>query len=81
MLTTLQSDVVRLVIPGVALGLLIAIVMSRQVVPWRGLTGAAMEPLIHIMGAAVAIAVALLASILPARRPAMIDPIAVMRSE
>ena len=80
-LTTLQSDVVRLVIPGVALGLLIAIVMSRQVVPWRGLTGAAMEPLIHIMGAAVAIAVALLASILPARRAAMIDPMAVMRSE
>ena len=80
-LATIQADVVRLVSPGVLGGLVIAIVASRAVVPWRGLTGAAMEPLFYLLGAAIAVMAALLASLLPARRAATLDPMVAMRSE
>jgi predicted permease len=80
-LGTIQSDVVRLVIPGAAGGLLLGIVLTRFVVPWRGLFGAAMEPLIYMLALAVAVLVALLAGLAPARRAASIDPMVAMRSE
>jgi predicted permease len=80
-LGTIQSDVVKLVIPGVAGGLFLAIVLVRLVVPWRGLSGAAMEPLIYTLAAAIAVVVALLAGLPPARRAASVEPIVAMRSE
>jgi ABC-type antimicrobial peptide transport system permease subunit len=80
-LRTIQSDVVKLVIPGVAGGLFLAIVLVRLVVPWRGLSGAAMEPLIYTLAAAIAVVVALLAGLPPARRAASVEPIVAMRSE
>jgi predicted permease len=81
MLGMVQADVVRLVIPGVAGGLLLAIAVVRLAVPWRGLAGAAMEPVIYALGVAVAVAVALLAGLAPARRAASVDPMAAMRSQ
>ena len=80
-LGTIQSDVVKLVIPGVAIGLLLAIALVRLVVPWRGLSGAVMEPVIYILAAGVAVAVALLAGLPPARRAALVEPMIAMRSE
>jgi hypothetical protein len=44
---------VKLVIPGLVGGLLLAIILVRLVVPWRGLSGAAMEPLIYALGVAI----------------------------
>jgi predicted permease len=80
-LATIQSDVVRLVVPGVVGGLLLGIAVARLVVPWRGLMGAAMEPLIYLLAVAVAVLVASLAGMPPARRAASIDPMVAMRSE
>lgn len=80
-LRTIQSDVVKLVIPGVAGGLFLAILVVRLVVPWRGLAGAAVEPLIYALAAVVAVFVALLAGLPPARRAASVDPMVAMRSE
>jgi predicted permease len=78
---TIQSDIVRLVIPGVIGGLLLGIALARMVVPWRGLSGAAMEPVVYSIAAGVALSVALLAGLFPARRAASIEPMAAMRAE
>jgi putative ABC transport system permease protein len=80
-LGTIQSDVVKLVIPGVAVGLLLAVVLVRFVVPWRGLSAASMEPLIYAIAAAAAVCVALLAGLLPARHAASVEPMVAMRTE
>ena len=76
-----QSDVLKLIVPGVAGGLLLAVPVVRLVVPWRGLTGAAMEPVIFALGAAAALAVALLAAVPAARRAASVDPMVAMRAQ
>jgi predicted permease len=78
---TIQFDIVKLVIPGVAGGLLLAMILVRLVVPWRGAQGAALEPLIYALGVAVAVGVALLAGLPAARRAASVDPMAAMRLE
>jgi putative ABC transport system permease protein len=80
-LGTIQSDVVKLVIPGVAGGLFLAIILVRLVVPWRGLSGAVMEPVIYALGVAIALFVALLAGLPSARRAASVEPMVAMRSE
>jgi ABC-type antimicrobial peptide transport system permease subunit len=80
-LGTIQWDVVKLAIPGVAVGLLIGMVFVRLVVPWRGLTGAALEPLIYALAASIALSVALLAGLPSARRAASVEPMIAMRSE
>lgn len=77
----IQSDIVKLVIPGVAGGLILAILLVRLAVPWRGLAGAAMEPLIYALGVAIAVCVALLAGLPAARRAASVEPMVAMRSE
>ena len=53
----------------------------RLAVPWRGLAGAAMEPLICALGVAIAVSVALLAGLPAARRAASVEPMVAMRSE
>jgi ABC-type antimicrobial peptide transport system permease subunit len=81
MLGMVQSDVVKLVIPGVVGGLLLSIPVVRLAVPWRGLAGAAMEPAIYAIGVAIAAAVALLAGFPAARRAASVEPMVAMRSQ
>ena len=78
---TIRSDVVKLVIPGITVGLFLAIPLVRLVVPWRGLAGAAMEPVICAIGVAIAVAVALLAGVPAARRAASVDPMVAMRAQ
>jgi putative ABC transport system permease protein len=71
-------DVVKLVMPGVAVGLVItvAVVRLNMGVPLSGL-----EPLAYVAGAAIAMLVAVVASLAPARRAASVQPMVAMRSE
>jgi predicted permease len=80
-LRTIFVDVVKLVVPGIALGLIGAFGLTRGTpfsIPGQSLK---VEPLVYIVAAAVAILVAVLASLAPARRAASVAPIVAMRSE
>lgn len=81
-------DVVKLVIPGVAGGLLLGAVLIGSVENVMGtpLTVGptplgVMEPVIYAGAAAIAIAVALLAGLPAARRATTVEPMVAMRSE
>ena len=81
-------DIVRLVIPGVAGGLLLAAVLIRTMENVMGtpLTLGptplgVMEPLIYVLASTIAVAVALLAGLPAARRATSIQPMVAMRSE
>ena len=82
------SDVVKLVTPGVAVGLLVGAVLIRTLNDVMGtpLTVGStplgvVEPLIYVAAASVSLVVALLASLPAARRAASIPPMIAMRSE
>lgn len=82
------SGTIRLVIPGVAGGLLMAAVLIRTMQDVMGtpLTLGTeplgvMEPVIYAGASLLAVTVALLAGLLPARRATSIDPMAAIRSE
>jgi predicted permease len=82
------SDVVKLVIPGVAGGLMLGAVLVRTMEQVMGtpLTlgptpPGGMEPLIYAVASAVAFSVALLAGLPAARRATSVQPMVAMRSE
>ncbi|MDP2321217.1 MAG: ABC transporter permease [Acidobacteriota bacterium] len=87
-LRMMLSDVVKLVVPGVAGGLLLGAVLIRSLENVMGtpLTVGptplgVMEPIIYAGAAAIAIAVALLAGLPAARRATTVQPMVAMRSE
>ena len=74
------GDALKLVIPGIGLGLVGAVLWVRLVDPsWYPLGG--VEPLVYSLAAATAFVVAALAGIPSARRAAAVQPIIAMRSE
>ena len=74
------GDALRLVVPGIAFGLLLAVVYVRLGDPtWYPLGG--VEPLVYSMAAAMSFAVAVLAGIPSARRAAAVQPMEAMRAE
>jgi predicted permease len=74
------GDTLRLVVPGIAIGVLLAVLWVRLADPsWYPLGG--VEPLVYSMAAATAFAVALLAGIPSARRAARVHPVEAMRAE
>lgn len=82
------ADVVRLVAPGVLVGLVIGGVLIRTLTNVMGtpLTVGStplglVEPLVYAGATAVALLVALIAGLLPARRASRIPPMIAMRSE
>ena len=82
------SDIVKLVIPGVAGGLLLAAVLIRTMEDVMGtpLTLGptplgVMEPLIYVVASAIAVSVALLAGLPAARRATSVQPMVAIRSE
>jgi ABC-type antimicrobial peptide transport system permease subunit len=73
-------DVVKLVMPGVVVGVLIAAAMVRLQGDNMGIQLSNAEPLAYVFGAAIAVLVAILASLAHARRAASIQPMVAMRS-
>jgi putative ABC transport system permease protein len=74
------GDALTLVVPGIALGLLLAVAWVRFVDPaWYPLGG--VEPLVYTFAAGTAFLVAVLAGIPSARRAAAVHPMVAMRAE
>jgi ABC-type antimicrobial peptide transport system permease subunit len=74
------GDALRLVVPGIGVGLLLAVLWVRLADPaWYPLGG--VEPLVYSLAAATAFVVALLAGLPSARRAAAVQPIVAMRAE
>ena len=73
-------DVVKLAAPGVAVGLLVATALLRLNGGILGIPLSSLEPLAYIVGPAIAVLIAVLASLAPARRAASIQPMVAMRS-
>jgi len=73
-------DVLKLVAPGVAVGLLVAGALVRLDGGVLGLPLSKMEPLAYVAGAAITVLIALLASLSPARRAASVEPMVALRS-
>jgi ABC-type lipoprotein release transport system permease subunit len=73
-------DVVKLVMPGVAFGLLITAAIVRLQGDNMGIQLSNAEPLAYVFGAAIAVLVAILASLAHARRAASVQPMVAMRS-
>jgi putative ABC transport system permease protein len=73
-------DVVKLVMPGVAFGLLITVAIVRLKGDNMGIQLSNAEPLAYVAGAAIAVLVAILASLAHARRAASVEPMVAMRS-
>lgn len=74
------GDALKLVVPGVAVGLLLAVLFIRLANPaWYPLGG--VEPLLYTLAAGIALVVAALAGLPSARRAAAVEPLIAMRSE
>ena len=73
-------DVVKLVMPGVVLGLVVAVAFVRLNGDNLGIRLSNAEPLAYVVGAGIAVLVAILASLAHARRAASGQPMVAMRS-
>ena len=73
-------SVVKLVLPGIAVGVVLTAVLNRVNSENMGIPLSNVEPLAYVAGAAIAVLVAILASLGPARRAASVQPMVAMRS-
>jgi predicted permease len=73
-------DVVKLVLPGVVVGLMLTAAFVRLKGEDMGIPLSNVEPLAYVVGAAIAVLVAVLASLTSARRAASVQPMAAMRT-
>ena len=73
-------DVVKLVTPGVVVGVILTAALNRLNAENMGISLSSVEPLAYVFGGAVAVLVAVLASLAPARRAASVQPMVAMRS-
>jgi ABC-type antimicrobial peptide transport system permease subunit len=80
-LSMILSDVVKLTIPGVAVGLLLAATLIRLNGERMGIPLSHVETFAYVVGGAIAILVAVIASLAPARRAASVLPMVAMRAE
>jgi ABC-type antimicrobial peptide transport system permease subunit len=74
-------DVVKLVSPGVVVGMVLTVILNRLNAENMGVSLSGLEPLAYVAGAAIAVLVAVIASLVPARRAASVQPMVAMRSE
>ena len=73
-------DVVKLTTPGVVVGLVLTVALMRLNAQNMGIPLSSVENMAYVAGAAVAVLVAVLASLAPARRAASVQPMVAMRS-
>jgi predicted permease len=74
------GDALILVVPGIGVGLVLAVLWARLADPsWYPLGG--VEPLVYSLAAATAFAVAVIAGIPSARRAAAVEPMVAIRAE
>jgi putative ABC transport system permease protein len=73
-------DVVKLATPGVIGGVILTVAFTRLNSENLGIPLSQVESLSYVVGAAIAVLVAVLASLGPARRAASIPPMIAMRS-
>lgn len=73
-------DVVKLATPGVLVGLILTVALMRLNSENMGIPLSDVESVAYVVGAAVALFVAVLASLGPARRASSIQPMVAMRS-
>jgi predicted permease len=74
-------DVVKLVLPGVGAGVVIAVAFVKLKGDDFGISLSGLEPLAYVAGSALAVFIAVVASLAPARRAASVEPMVAMRSE
>lgn len=74
-------DVVKLVLPGVVVGVILTAALIRINGENMGVPLSNVEYLAYVAGAAVAILIAMVASLAPARRAASVDPKVALRAE
>jgi predicted permease len=80
-LVMIIRDVVKLVLPGTIVGVVLTIVLNRLNAENMGISLSNAEPIAYVVGPAIAVLVAVLASLAPARRAASVQPMVAMRSE
>lgn len=74
-------DVVKLALPGVVVGVVLTVVLMRLNGENMGIPLSSFENLSYVAGAAVAVLIAVAASLAPARRAAAVQPMVALRSE
>ncbi len=74
-------DVVKLVLPGVGIGILLAVAFVKLKGEDFGIPLSNLEPLAYVAGSSIAVFIAIVASLAPARRAASVQPMVAMRSE
>ena len=79
-LVMIIRDVVKLVLPGTLVGVVLTIVLNRLNAENMGISLSNAEPIAYVVGPAIAVLVAVLASLAPARRAASVQPMVAMRS-
>jgi hypothetical protein len=80
-LVMIIRDVVKLVLPGTVVGVVLTIVLNRLNAENMGISLSNAEPIAYVVGPAIAVLVAVVASLPPARRAASVQPMVAMRSE
>jgi putative ABC transport system permease protein len=79
-LVMIIRDVVKLVLPGTVVGVILTIALNRLNAENMGISLSNAEPIAYVIGPAIAVLVAVLASLAPARRAASVQPMVAMRS-
>jgi ABC-type antimicrobial peptide transport system permease subunit len=79
-LVMIIRDVVKLVLPGTIVGVVLTIVLNRLNAENMGISLSSAEPIAYVIGPVIAVLVAVLASLAPARRAASVQPMVAMRS-
>ena len=79
-LVMIIRDVVKLVLPGTIAGVVLTVALNRLNAENMGISLSNAEPIAYVVGPAIAVLVAVLASLAPARRAASVPPMAAMRS-
>ena len=74
-------DVVKLVLPGVVVGVILTAALIRLNGENMGIPLSNVEYLSYVVGAALAVVIAVVASLAPARRAASVEPKVALRSE